>query len=254
MRKILQILAIIILVILPYFPVAENFFPPESQVNNDTFITYILICSVLIILGFLLMWFQKPNRNSEGWLLFAIGLVAMIPLHLGPPRMGADLLIFSGIEKFRYGLLILATILLFFAGLKIISPVNNIQSKIILAVLCIATLLNLWDNYSSFMLNRDMENWIANGKNTDDFVLQFDFQTMWRTFARISLYLATIALIYKSGIKKWQFALLTVFSLIGIIFCFLCLINFPDYYFPFMIPAIALAPAYWMGIAVLTKK
>lgn len=259
MKKALQIIAILILVVLPFYPITENFFPPEQQVNNETFGIYLAICAGIIVLGILLMLFQKPKRNITGCLLFAIGLTAMIPLHLGPPRMNADLLNSSGIEKFRYGLLIIATILLFFAGLKIINPIKSIQSKIILIVLCIATLLNLWDNSSSFMLNHEMEKWIADGKNADTFIFQFDHQIMWRTLARISLYLTaisfTLVLIKNSGIRKWQIAILNIFCVTGIIFCVLCLLsNFENYYFPFMVPAIALAPSYWTGIAILTNK
>lgn len=259
MKKALQIIAILILVVLPFYPITENFFPPEQQVNNETFGIYLAICAGIIVLGILLILFQKPKGNVAGWLLFAIGLTAMIPLHLGPPRMNVDLLNASDIEKFRYGLLIIATLLLFFAGLKIITPFKSIQSKIILIILCITTLLNLWDNYSSFMLNHEMEKWIADGKDADTFIFQFDHQLMWRTFARISLYVTAISftfvLIKNNGIKKWQFAILNIFCLAGIVFCVLCLLNnFENYYFPFMVPAIALAPAYWTGIAILTNK
>ncbi|MFT3902177.1 MAG: hypothetical protein QM727_03350 [Niabella sp.] len=258
-KKILQIIAVIILILLPYYPITENFFPPEAQVNNETFSAYIIICAVLIVAGILLLFSCLASNRAPGWLLFAMGLITLIPLHLGPPRMNADLLTHAGIEKFRYALLIIATILLFVAGIKTIAPLKSAQSKMILLVLCITALLNVWDNYSSFMLNRDMESWIAGGKNAEDFMMQFDFHIAWRTFARISLYVTAIALSFpllkRQGIRKWQFAVVNIFCLAGIAFCVLCLLSgFREYYFPFMVPAIALAPAYWLGIAFLTNK
>jgi len=259
MKKILQIIAVIILVVLPYYPITENFFPPEAQVDNNTFGAYIIICAVLIVAGILLLFSCLASNHTAGWLLFVMGLMTLIPLHLGPPRMNADLLVAAGIEKFRYALLIIATVLLFMAGIKIIEPFKSAQSKMILFVLCITALLNVWDNYSSFMLNRDMESWVANGKNADNFMMQFNFHIAWRTLARISLYVTAIALSFLSlkqrNIRKWQCTAINIFCLAGIAFCVLCLLSgFQQYYFPFMIPAIALAPAYWLGITLLTKK
>lgn len=113
--------------------------------------------------------------------------------------------------------------------------------------------------YNSFTLNYEMEKWIANGKNPNDFITQFDFQILWRTLARISLYIISIMLTYvllkKSENKKWQSAMLNIFCFLGIVFCIMCLqTGFQNYYFPFMIPAIALAPIFWLGIALLSNK
>lgn len=256
---ILRTIAITILLLLPFLPITENIFAPETQIENQTFLKYILICLGIVAVGIGLISAFKKSNSSTAWLLFAIGFVAMIPLHLGQPRMGSDLLTSSGIEKFRYGTLIFATIVLFVAGLKIILPIKSILSKVVLVVLILATLLNLWDNYSSFTLNHEMEKWIANGKNPNDFITQFDFQILWRTLARISLYVIAIMLTYifqkKSEIKKWQFALLNIFCFVGIVFCIMCLqTGFQNYYFPFMIPAIAFAPSFWLGIALLSNK
>lgn len=259
LRKISQVIAVLVLLLLPFYPITENFFPPERQVNNQTFWQYIAICTAIILVGLLFIVFLKPNRALAGWLLFFLGFSAMIPLHLGPPRMGGDLLTSTGIEQFRYGMLIVATVLLFVAGLRIMTPAKDILSKIFLGILLGTLLLNLWDNYSSFMLGPELKSWMDKGKNPDDFFTQYDFHIAWRTLARISLYVTAIAiawiLLKKSILKKWQFAALTIFSLIGIGCCIRCLqTDFRDFYFPFMVPAIALAPAYWIGITMLCKK
>jgi len=188
-----------------------------------------------------------------------MGLITLVPLHLGPPREDAGLLTASGIEQFRYGALIVAVLLLLMAGLKVVAPPRTTPSKIILAVLCLTALLNLWDNYSSLRFSSGLKDWLAAGKNADDFFPQFDFHMTWRALARASLYAAAIALSFalfrQSAIRKWQFVILNIFCLTGIVFCVLCLLSaFEDYYFPFMVPAIALAPAYWLGIALLTNK
>ncbi len=259
LKTILRTLAVIIIVLLPFLPISESFFEPNTQIDNQTLSTFIAICLAIIFVGFVVVYLLKSKWSTSGILLLLIGFTVVIPLHLGVPRMDESLLTFAGIEQFRYGLLLLATLLLFFAGLKILNPIKSIQSKIFFIVLIAATLLNLWDNYSSFMLSTEMKNWVADGKSPNDFLVQFNFQITWRTLARIGLYLTTIVLIFsllkQLEIRKWQFITLSAFCVIGIIFCILCLLNnFENFYFPFMIPAIALAPAYWAGIALLTNR
>ena len=259
LKTILRTLVVIIIMLLPFLPISESFFEPNTQIDNQTFSTFIFICLAIIFAGFILMYLLKPKWSIPGVLLLLIGFIALIPLHLGAPRTDAGLLTFSKIEQFRYSLLIIATLLLFFAGFKILNPIRNIQSKIFFTILIVATLLNLWDNYSSFMLSSEMKNWVADGKNPNDFFAQFNFQITWRTLARISLYLITVLLTFsllnKLEIRKWQFIALSIFCIIGIIFCTLCLLNnFENFYFPFMIPAVALAPAYWTGIALLANR
>ncbi len=109
------------------------------------------------------------------------------------------------------------------------------------------------------MLGSEFKNWIGTGKNEAEFFAQYDFQIFWRAMARILLYITAMALTFvlmqQSRLRLWQYAILNIFSLIGIVFCILCLnTQFAAYYFPFMIPAIALAPVYWTGIALATNK
>lgn len=262
MKKILttisRTIAAIILMLLPFFPITENFFPPESQVDNQTFLKYILLCLGIIVIGFGLISLLKKSNSILGWLLFAIGMTAIFPLHLGPPREDAQLLTFSSIEKFRYGMLLISVLLLVLVGLKIWEGTKTTLIKITIAFLIITALLNIWDNFSSFMFSSKMQDWVSTGKNADDFFSQFDYNIVWRTMARVSLYISAIfialVLVKQTKVRKWQFASLTVFCLIGIGFCGLFFVKGFQYYFPFMVPAIALAPSYWIGLALLSNK
>ncbi|WP_367915954.1 hypothetical protein [Leadbetterella sp. DM7] len=246
--KFLRIPAVIVLMVLPYLAITEQFFPPGTPVDNSTFGKYILICMGSIALGVLLMRFLKPESHNAGWLLFAIGLIVIIPLHLGPPRMGPELQAATGIERLRFTLLIAATLLLFMAGLKVIAPLRSTLSKITLAVLCIMLLLSVWNSGSLFLLS-------FAGQNPDTAAYISPFPGALRSPTRILVY-ATAALLafllsQKGEIKKWQWIGLTVICLIGIV---MCILYGQDPRIPFMVPAIALAPAYWLGIALLANK
>lgn len=248
----------IVLSVLPFFPITENFFPPENQVDNATFGTYVTICLVIVAMGTGLVFYLKKSNSIAGWLLFAIGMTAIFPLHLGPPREDAQLLTFSAIEKFRYAVLLLSVILFLLGGLRILSQNKTTYAKIVMIFLVFTAVVNIWDNYSSLMFSSKMSDWVSAGKNADDFFKQFDYNIFWRTIARVSLYvsaiLVAIVLIRQTKVRKWQFALLTIFCLIGIAFCGLFHTKGFDYYFPFMVPAIALAPSYWTGLILLGNK
>jgi len=260
-KNVLQYVAAFVLALLPFFPITENFFPPNALIDYQTFPHYILICSIVILFGLLLAFFikAKNTNNSTAWFILAIGAVAIFPLHLGAPRENVNLLTFASIEKFRYAMLIIAVLFLAASSFKLIAPLKSNALRCITILLVIITaLLNLWDNFSSYMFSHEMQNWVDEGKNADSFFPQFDFNMTWRTLARISLYLSAIILgfvaVKKILIKKWQFFTFTLFCTIGITFCLLFLLKGFDYYFPFMVPAIALAPTYWIGIAMISKK
>lgn len=263
MMKILKLLfraiAIILLLLLPFLPITESFFPPEKPIDQHGFTKYLLMCLGIILLGFALMSMLKKQNNIAAWLLFLMGLVSLIPLHLGPPRMGPELLQAVHLEQFRYGILLMAILLLLLAGLKILTAQKTLISKIFLGILIATVLLNLWDNFTSFQLGSELKSWVENGNQSEEFFAQYNFKINWRALSRILLYLNAItltAILLKWGeVKKWQFMMISLSCLTGMFFCIRCLQSgFEEFYFPFMIPAIALAPTYWIGIAWLTNK
>lgn len=258
MKRLLRFIAGFILILLPFWPITENFFPPEAQVNSKTFSTYLLLCCSIIVFTLGLAYYQRPKKIFAGWLLFATGMAVIVPLHLGPPRENAELLQLSYIEQFRYGMLMLAVVLFFAGSFKAAAPVKTLFSKGFIVFLIVATLLNLWDNFSSFMFSADMQKWVDSGKKAEDFFTNFDYNMFWRTWARASLYAAATwlsgLLIKRGKIRKWQFIVLTVFNVIGVTFCSMSLLVSPEYYYPLMVPAIALAPSYWIGLMLIFKK
>ena len=253
LKRTLQFIAGCIVLLLPFWPLTENFFPVEAQVDGSTFFLYILLCIGIVLVALGLIYFLKPQKTVAGWLLFAIGMVALFALHLGPPRESPELLPLAYIEKFRYGMLIVAVLLFFAGSYKAVIPAKTLAAKSFVVFLVVSTLANLWDNFSSFMFSNGMQEWVDSGKKAADFFTYYDYAMVWRAVARASLYVAAIwlslLLTKRSALAKWQFGLLTVFSVVGILFCGLSLLIGPDYYFPFMVPAIALAPSYWIGLS-----
>ncbi len=256
--KVLRLASTVIVILLPFWPVTENFFPPDAQVDNQFFFTYLLLGLAIVLSGTGLMYFLKRSGSTAGWLFFSIGMIALFPLHLGPPREDALLLTFSAIEKFRYGMLMIAVWLLFFASLKITTGLKTAAVKLLIVFFSVTAVLNIWDNFSSFMFDYQMQQWVNAGHRADEFFKKVNYHEAWRAAARTCLYLLAVCIAFlllrKSKIRRWQFFLIAGFSLAGIAFCLLFLFNGPGYYFPFMVPAIALAPAYWIGVILLVNK
>lgn len=264
MKKILSVIANALLILLPFYPVTENFL---IRVDNRNFFSYILICICLSALMLLLMLFIGSNflKHQYGLkptalLLFILGMIVMIPLHLGPPREGETLLEAKNIERFRYSLLIVAVIVLYAAVylfLKTHWQYLKISGKLIVVPLLIGLPILLWDNYDSFSFSSQITGWMKSGKNAKDFFPQYEFHDHWRAVGRIQLYIIAawlgMLLSAKSFISKWAGIVIAIFSVTGIGFCVAFLIKGPAFYFPFMVPAIAMAPAYWLGVALLNN-
>lgn len=251
MKTALNVFIVILLVVFPYSTVLTYFSPYLSAHSFQNFV----LASVGYGLVFLALAFILSGKRQfkNGALIYvAIGAVIAPPLMLGPPEY-TNLLQRVTEEHFRYGLLIFSVILFFLGSLLILK--NLPKNTFLYALLGIITVLGLWDNISSYRFNLAMEDWIESGKKSKDFLLNYDFNELFRTGGRTLLYVFAIVLSYilykKQQVKKWVWVSLSLFSVLGIVFYFLFNFVSVNFYFPFMIPAIAFAPIYWLGIALL---
>lgn len=252
--KVLTIITITILILIPYLPISESILAPSTSVDYSNITFFLLICSCIILFSIGLIFVQKPNVSAAGLILFTTGMAVIFPLHLGPPRENADLLQFALLEKSRYGILTFAVILVMAGTWKSLS-----KKEIIAVVLIgITATLNLWDNISSFLFSSQLQQWIDSGQKADEFFQEMDYHLVWRGIARICLYVLSIFMSFQImknvKIKKWQFYTVSLFAIIGIAFCTLTITFDPNFYFPFMVPAIAIAPFYWIGLMLLLNR
>lgn len=264
LKKTSRFLANVILILLPFFPILENFF---LSVNPDNFSAYLLACAIIwvlmLFLAYLILYFSpvpsgQTNLKISMSLLFTLGMIVMIPLHMGPPRHDETLLEIATQEQFRYLMLFFAAVVFAAGIIAAIKPLWTnmlIFEKAILVPLITVIPIAVWDDYDSGMLSIKLASWIAQGNKAGDFFPNYNFHPDLRATGRILLYVVTswltIILCKQKLLNKWVFAILNIYCLAGIVFCVLCVLNGPAYYFPFMVPAVALAPAYWVGLALL---
>ncbi len=258
--KFLKISSIILLVILPFSTILSNFSPYWT--TTYTFKDFLTASFILAVVSWLLGWFiSSPGSNKGGIYLFVLGSVIGPPLMLGPPEEFAKLLERISEEHFRYSMLLFATILFATGFIAIIKQyrykISTIQ-KFISIPFIISVILMIWDNYSSYNLSKEMNTWVSSGKNADDFILQYDYHEFIRTSGRTLVYLSTVWLSWilfrNASIPKWTTIILTIFCGIGIICFFLFNFISPAFYFPMMVPAFVLAPAYWLGITLISRE
>lgn len=255
-KKTLRILLIALLVILPYSTILSNFSPYWTSHSFNDFLIASLIFSVIILIAGRIIF-----HNKTGILFFLSGIIAGPPLMLGPPEESERLMERASEEHFRYGMLIFATILFTAGSISILkkrwSYISGIQ-KVIVIPLMLAFILMLWDNFSSYHLSSELTTWTRAGNSAEDFFLQYDYLEAFRTTGRTLVYILTAWMSFialRAGwISRWVCITLSVFCSIG--FIFFLLFNFAgnEFYFPFMVPAIVLAPAYWLGIALISRR
>lgn len=245
---------------MPYSTVLSYFSP---YVTTHSFRDYVAASSCFAIVSLLLI-LVIAGRNlfrKEGFLFALLGMMIAPPLMLGIPEISPKLLERTTEEHFRYGLLLLATFA-FAAGFVFLLKKmwNNMAfgNKLIVVPFIVCVVLMLWDSYSSYNFSFELKKWIAAGGKAEDFFPNLNFNEFYRTLGRSLLFIImpwlSFILLSKQAIKKWQVVFISIFSLAGIVFFFL--FNFVDFqfYFPFMIPAISLAPAYWLGLMLYHEK
>ncbi len=248
-----------ILVLIPFFPLPEMI---KETITGDSFSGYLLTCIVisLISIGLGFFIYRSPGAVSANkwpaWLLFLLGPLVMVPLHMGPPKEGPELLGSTAEEKFRYAMLLLAVIIFSAAVIAFLLSETK-KNRIILILLVVAFPILIWDNFDSFSFSSKLTDWVNSGKKAEDFFPSYDFHDNWRAIGRMLLYVIagglSVLLSGRGIIQKWVSVSLIVFSVIALGFCIAFLAAGPDFYFPFMVPAIAMAPAYWLGLALLNR-
>lgn len=258
--KILRVVIVIVLIILPFSTILSNFSPYWT---DHSFIDFLIASFIFALVSLLLgLFIARGNLfRNDGLLLFLLGIFIAPPFMLGTPETSPLLLERATEEHFRYGMLLLATLILaaeFIIFLRKYWRGFNTFNKGVTLLFIISVALLLWDNYSSYGFSGAMAEWVKQGKKAEDFFTAYNFHELLRTLGRSLLYVLTpwlaFILFKDNRIKKWVVITLSVFGFIGAVFFFL--VNFVDqqFYFPFMIPAIAMAPAYWLGLAIISAK
>lgn len=258
--KVLRSIAIIILVVMPYSTILSVFSPYES---NHTFQTFLLASIIFAMMSLLLGWFVADRNlfRNKGVFFFLLGMLVAPALMIGMPETSPKLLERTTEEHFRFGLLLLATIVFAIGFILLMKNLWNSTSsfnKLIIIPFAVCVAIMIWDNTSSYNFSFELKQWIVAGKTAEDFFPNYDFKEFYRTLGRSLLFIIvpwlSYILLLKQQVKKWQLIVLSIFCLLGVIFFFL--FNFVDFrfYFPFMVPAIALAPAYWLGLVLLCMK
>lgn len=256
--KILRTIGIVLLAILPYSTVLCNFSPYLT--TTHTFQDYLVASLVFAIISLILGWLISSRKlfTSWGFFFFILGLLTAPPFMLGTPEVSPILLERITEEHFRYGLLLLST-LAFGIGVAVIMFRNwqhiILVNKFILIPIVLCFILMVWDNITSYNFSAELMKWKEAGKDTAAFFPGYDFHEFWRTLGRTLIYIIipwlSLILIKRGSIKKGQMIFLSSFSLIGIAFFFLTNFVGMQFYFPFMVPAVALAPAYWLGLMLI---
>lgn len=267
-KLILQAAAILLLCLSPFAGILIRFAPSGGQYS---FAAFLIASGVFLTILFILACFvagglphKSPGKIPPAtWLFILTGLIFTIPLNMDAPPFDAALwLQTSDQQQFRFLLLILAY-LVFFAGILSFAWKKRRELPVFFLILLLlagtySVVAGIAASLDSLSISGHIRNWIAAGNRTEEFFFHYRPSGIFGMTDRPGTYIAIIilclAIKYLQLINIWALAGLLLFCLAGIIVSVIFLrTGNPEYYFPFMVPAIALAPAYWLGIQGLAK-
>lgn len=258
LKKVLRVITNILLCVLLASGVLTPFAPAKGVY---TFPVFLLAAGIFALVVVLLGIAADRKQYPAAWALLIMGIVFTIPLSMDAPPPADIWLKTAGQERFRFALLLLSS-LLFAGGMMAVLRTKwallPAVHKLIILPLLAGVAISLWDFIDLFWVDRKIAGWVNEGKNINDFFVYYNFHAPLRAAGRLLIYLTTgwlcIILWRQLVIKGWVALLLNIFCMAGIIFCSLFVLMGPDFYFPFMVPAVALAGAYWLGVALLNKR
>ncbi len=252
--------ALVLLTLMPYSMALSPFSPYDTSHSFGEFLVASLVfAGISFLLGFAVTGRKLPENKAFAF--FLLGMVVAPPLTIGIPETSPRLLERVAEEHFRYGLLFLAALIFVIGFVRLLKWKWDYLSRFHKAILIpfgVSVLLLLWDAASSYNFSSELKDWIAKGQKAEDFFPDYNFRELLRTFGRSLIYVITPWLSYilfsLGQLKKWQLLVQCLFCALGILFFFL--FNFVDtqFYFPFMIPAVAFAPVYWLGLMLISRN
>ncbi len=270
--KVLKFIGSLLLFLLPFLGVIFlHGHSPYTEGNSLSTFAIVNFVYAIVSVGFLLLIVNKnlPKQLLLGYvLLFLLGAVIAGVFGLGEPDFSVKMLEHTEREHYRYIILTIAALL--FATGFILSIKNRWDkfanwNKLIVLLFIAALAEFLWEFNLNYHYAENLQLWLDAGKNADDFANHYNIPALpIGAIGRIIEYILIIwfgLILMKSYlIKKWSFALLSLYCLLGVYAGARVYIHgwdFPDslkFLLLFFIPAGPILALYWMSVALLTKS
>lgn len=272
-KKILITLTALILVLLPFL--AGTLIGKYSPyVETNSFKTYVIIWTFISIgltsIVLLLLKYFLQSLHRIGILLFLLlcPIVGIIGL-VAPPDLSVKMLEHPEREHLRYIFLFIAALLFgiitFYLFRDNSLKMKNSSRWLMTLILGIAFAEFIWEFTHHYLYPESLKDWIAQGKNVDDFSKSYDnfniirIGVIGRFFQFISIIWLSLHLYKLRQIKIWSPILVIILSLLGIVSAtviYVTQMNIPkgfEILFLFFIPGIPFLLLYWLGVALLTN-
>jgi hypothetical protein len=275
-KKILLILATLILVILPFL-VGIPTIKYSPYVESNSINTYVIIW-VFISIAFAsitIAVLKYYNQLFGSLLVFGLILFLLVCPIIGivglaaAPDLSLKMLEHPEREHLRYIFLFIAAILFgvfFFFLLKSnLLKIKNVTRWIITFVFILAFTEFIWEFTHHYLYPEAMKEWIDQGKNSVEFGKNYDNITIINIgvlgrLIQFSLIIWLSIQLYKlRHIKIWCPIINILLSLIGIVSAIVIYVthmNIPkgfEILFLFFIPGIPFLLLYWLGVGLLTQ-
>lgn len=274
MKRILYAIAVLVLLVLPYYGSKPmTLFSPYF--NNNEWGTFIALwfayLLVSVVAGWLLAIKTLPRPLLWGgfaWYMIGAALAAVMGL-AAPPDFGPAMLEYPEREHFRYVFLLIAALLTVTGIVQVLRhkwrEMPRWNRWIIIPL--IPSLVEIfWEFTHQYLAYYGLKEWVGQGNNAADFGAHYFTLSVldFGAFGRICQYvlIAWLALILVQGrnMEKWAFAVIVFFCMAGLTSSIIIItkgLHMPqglEFLFLFFIPAAPLCLLYWEGLALLTTR
>lgn len=275
-KKIILILATLILIILPFL-IGIPIIKYSPYVESNSFKAYVIIwafisIAVTSISIVVLNYYNQLFGSLLGFGLILFLLICPIIGIVGlaaAPDLSLKMLEHPEREHLRYIFLFIAAIIfgVFFLFLlkSNLLKIKNVTTWIITFVFILAFAEFIWEFTHHYLYPEGMKEWVDQGKNVVEFGKNYDniyiinIGVFGRLFQFSLIIWLSIHLYQLNHIKIWNPIVNIILSLIGIISAIIIYVtqmNIPkgfEFLFLFFIPGIPFLLLYWLAVGLLTK-
>jgi hypothetical protein len=257
MKRLLNLIIIVLVISLPFIPIADILIPKGVHLEDQILSIILLIPIIKIIVCLVLIISHKAyNSNKQGWILFTIGLFAILPLYLEISILKSTQHTPLILTYIKQTCLLFSLITLLLITIRTLNSLKTELGKLTFGILCCVIIYHIWDNINELIV---IYNASKPNIETSDIITKLVKPIRIDTSLNALLYLIPIYIglfyVYRGRIRIWKFNAVLAFCILGIVLSLPnIIINKNIVNTIFTSTAVALMPSYFLGIIMLTKS
>src|SRR5690606_1906190 len=257
MKRLFNLIIIFLVISLPFIPIADILIPKGVHLEDQILSIILLIAITKIIVCLVLIISHKAyNSNKQGWILFTIGLFAILPLYLEISILKSTQNTPLILTYIKQTCLLFSLVTLLLITIRTLNSLKTELGKLTFGILCCVIIYHIWDYINDLIV---INNASKHNIETSEIITKLVKPIRIDTSLTALLYLIPICIglfyVYRGRIRIWKFNAVLAFCILGMVLCLPnIIINKNIVNTIFTSTAASLMPSYFLGIIMLTKS